>query len=97
MESKVRQDLATKQELKVWTNISRKQCGYILKDKCGNFQNKMHRMLFVLILKSQNNYLLFLKATNKEKITEVGRLPLRWKLGEEVGNVFSHISNILFL
>ena len=46
---RVRQDLAAKQELKVWTNISRQQCGYILKDKCGNFQNEMHRMLFVLI------------------------------------------------
>ena len=54
-------------------------------------------MPFVLIFKSQNNYLLFLKATNKGKITEMGRLPLRWKSGEEVGNIFSHISNILFL
>ena len=30
-------------------------------------------MLFVLILKSQGNYLLFMKATNKGKIIEMGK------------------------
>lgn len=39
----------------------------------------MHRMLFVLILKTQNNCLLFMDATNivKKKFTEIGRLPVR--------------------
>lgn len=63
----------------------------------GNLQDDMYRILFVHILKTQSNsaYCLWMLKYSK-KNTEMGRLPLRWKAGEQMETGFHCIYKILF-